>query len=560
MKKILVVLGGLLLVLGGAVVVVVLFFTFAGFSEESGYFGYAALTSTMAAADSEAEMQEESMAAAEAPAAEVAQPRVASSAPRAAAAAPLPNASFASDARVIRNGILTLVVQDPATAVHDIEQIIARIPGAFVASGAVRQAGDPQPTSLTLRVPVESFDQAMAALRALAEEVLAEQTTARDVTEEYTDLDARLRNLQAAETQLLTLLERADTVEDLLKIENRLAEVRQEIEQLQGRLNVLIDRIALATIHVLLHAPPDLSVVVAAESLPAAHSVTAFAVAYRNDGSVSARDARLTLYVPERLSVLDMSQGGVYDPISREISWTLSDIPAGVADTVYVHLRVESAEADIQLRAEIQSASAEADSANNAAGITLSFAPDLALEVDSRAAAAQGSEVPVWILYSNVGTADATDVTLQAALPEGVTFVRADFGGSYDREAGTVVWKLGRLQAGETQQVRMDVRVDVAEGRLQIPIAISAEQADAVAFNDRTDVFLTALREDVSTRSLWQPSQTVTASIAALIVVAQGAVNVLIWVITFGIPLAAIGLLALGVRAGLRRVRRSDKT
>ena len=556
MGKILVVLGGLLLALGGVVVVVVLFFTFAGISQESGYFGYAALSRTTAAADSEAEMQEESLAAAEAPAAQVAQPRVASSAPK--AAAPLPNASFASDARVIRNGILTLVVQDPAVAVHDIEQIIAGIPGAFVASGAVRQAGDPQPSSLTLRVPVEAFDQAMAALRALAEEVLAEQTTARDVTEEYTDVDARLRNLQAAETQLLTLLERADTVEDLLKIENRLAEVRQEIEQLQGRLNVLINRIALATIHVLLHAPPDLSVVVAAESLPSAHTVTAFAVSYRNDGSVSARDARLKLYVPERLSVLDMSQGGVYDPISREISWALSDIPAGAADTVYVHLRVESAEADIQLSAEIQSASAEADIANNAAGITLSFAPDLALEVDSRAAAAQGSEVPVWILYSNVGTADATDVTLQAALPTEVTFVRADFGGSYDRETGAVVWKLGRLQAGETRQVRMDVRVDVAEGRLQIPVAVSAEQADAVAFNDRTDVFLTALREDVSARSLWQPGRTVAASIAALIVVAQGAVNVLIWVLTFGIPLAVIGLLALGVRAGVRRLRRSE--
>ena len=558
MGKILVVLGGLLLALGGVVVVVVLFFTFAGNSEESGYFGYAALSRTTAAADSEAAMQEESLAAAEAPAAQVAQPRVASSAPKAAAAAPLPNASFASDARVIRNGILTLVVQDPAVAVHDIEQIIVGLPGAFVASGAVRQAGDPQPSSLTLRVPVEDFDQAMAALRALAEEVLAEQTTARDVTEEYTDLDARLRNLQAAETQLLTLLERADTVEDLLKIENRLAEVRQEIEQLQGRLNVLINRIALATIHVLLHAPPDLSVVVAAESLPAAHTVTAFAVSYRNDGSVSARDARLTLYVPERLSVLDMSQGGVYDPISREISWALSDIPAGMADTVYVHLRVESAEADIQLSAEIQSASAEADVANNAADITLSFAPDLALEVDSRAAAAQGSEVPVWILYSNVGTADATDVTLQAALPAEVTFIRADFGGSYDRETGAVVWKLGRLQAGETRQVRMDVRVDVAEGRLQIPVAVSAEQADAVAFNDRTDVFLTALREDVSARSLWQPGQTVAASIAALIVVAQGAVNVLIWVLTFGIPLAVIGLLALGVRAGIRRLWRSE--
>ena len=104
----------------------------------------------------------------------------------------------------------------------------------------------------------------MAALRALAEEVLAEQTTARDVTEEYTTGCAPAQP-QAAETQLLALLERADTVEDLLKIENRLAEVRQEIDNSRA-LNVLVDRIALATIHVLLHAPPDHLRVVAAES------------------------------------------------------------------------------------------------------------------------------------------------------------------------------------------------------------------------------------------------------------------------------------------------------
>ena len=49
--------------------------------------------------------------------------------------------------------------------------------------------------------------------------------------------------------------------------------------------------------------------------------------------------------------------------------------------------------------------------------------------------------------------------------------------------------------------------VDVAEGRLLIPVAIAAEQADAVAFNNRTEIFLTALREDVTTRSVWQPDR-----------------------------------------------------
>ena len=107
-------------------------------------------------------------------------------------------------------------------------------------------------------------------------------------------------------------------------------------------------------------------------------------------------------------------------------------------------------------------------------------------------------------------------------------------------------------------QVLMRVRVDVDEGRLQIPVSIAAEQADAVDFNNHTEILLTALREDVSDRSIWQPGQTVEASVAALVVVARAAVDVLIWVLTFGIPLAIIGLLGLGVRAGIRRLRRKQ--
>jgi hypothetical protein len=553
MRKILLILGAVILALSGALLIgALLFIVFAGVSEDAVMSeSRSVLTRDSRAPADVAVLEREESAPQSEPAA-----KVAGGSQKVALAAPVPNVSFADDAKVIRNGALTLVVESPTTAVAGIEQIIAGIPGAFIATADVRQAGDLQPTSLTLRVPAAAFDRAMSALRALAEEVLAEQVTARDVTEEYTDLDARLRNLQAAETQLLTLVEQANTVDDLLKVEKRLSEVRGEIEQLQGRFNVLENRIALATIRVLLHAPPDLSVVLAAESLPTAHAVTSFALTYRNDGSVTARDGMLVLQVPEFLSVLDMGQGGVYEPLAREIRWNVSDIPAGSMNTVYAQLRVESTENDILLHADIHSASADADNADNATGLTLTFAPDLTLQVDGPASAAQGSSFPIWMFFTNTGTADATDVTIRTTLPPGLTFVRANSGGSYDSETSTVVWKLGLLQAGAGNEVLMHVRVDVAEGRLQIPVSIAAEQDDAVAFNNRAEMFLTALSEDVSTRSVWQPGQTIETSIAALIVVAQRAVDVLIWLITFGVPLAIVGVLALAARAGIRRLRR----
>ncbi len=552
---ILTVLGGLLAVAGGIVLAGILFFLVIGVSDEAMYFGSAAERTemTMAAADSAA-IEREEMAPAEAPAA-----RVANAERRVAVAAPAVSTGFATDAKVIRNGSLTLVVASPTSAVEDIQLIIAGIPGAFIATADVRQAGDLQPTVLTLRVPAAEFDRAMAALRGLAQEVLAEQVTARDVTEEYSDLDARLRNLQAAETQLLALVEQTNNVEDLLKVEQRLAEVRGEIEQLQGRLNVLENRIALATINVLLHAPPDLSVVLTAENLPVAHEVTTFALTYRNDGSVTARDGLLVFRVPEFLSVIGIGHGGAYEPLSREIRWSLADIAPGSVNSVYAQLRVESTENDIQLHAHIQSASAELDDANNTAFLTLSFAPDLSLQFDAPASGAQGSTIPIWVFYENAGTGDATDVTVQTTLPPGLTFVRATSGGSYDRETGTVTWKLGWLQAGTGSDLRIEVRVDVAEGRLLIPVAIAAEQADAVAFNNRTEIFLTALSEDVTTRSVWQPGQTVESSLAALVVAAQRAVDVLIWVLTFGIPLAIIAAIALAVRAGIRRLRQGRR-
>jgi hypothetical protein len=76
-------------------------------------------------------------------------------------------------------------------------------------------------------------------LRQLAVAVPYETTTARDVTEEYVDLEAQLRNLQATEAQYLTLLERAENVEEILKVQKELSTVRGQIEQIEGRMQYL---------------------------------------------------------------------------------------------------------------------------------------------------------------------------------------------------------------------------------------------------------------------------------------------------------------------------------
>ena len=81
-------------------------------------------------------------------------------------------------------------------------------------------------------------------------------TTGQDVTEEYVDVDARRRNLVRQEERLLTILDQAKTVEDILKVEGQLERVRGEIEALTGRLRYLDDQVELSTVDVELRERP----------------------------------------------------------------------------------------------------------------------------------------------------------------------------------------------------------------------------------------------------------------------------------------------------------------
>ena len=143
-----------------------------------------------------------------------------------------------SDRMVVRNASLTLAVDSVPRALEAVRGLTEGIGGFVSGSSSYYQDGVEYAT-LTLRVPSSAYTHIITSLRKLAVRVENEDSTARDVTEEYTDLDAQIRNLQAAEAQLLELMKRAVTVEEMLKVQVELTNTRGMIERIQGRMNVL---------------------------------------------------------------------------------------------------------------------------------------------------------------------------------------------------------------------------------------------------------------------------------------------------------------------------------
>ncbi|MEK7281715.1 MAG: DUF4349 domain-containing protein [Chloroflexota bacterium] len=143
-----------------------------------------------------------------------------------------------TDRRIIRTANLSLAVDKVSETVEAVTKMAGEL-GGFVVSSS-RQGEEVGGTaSITIRVESGKFDQALSRLRGLAVRVESENTSGQDVTEEFVDLQAQLRNLEATEAQFVKLLDRAQTVEDVLKVQQALSEVRGRIESLKGRIQFL---------------------------------------------------------------------------------------------------------------------------------------------------------------------------------------------------------------------------------------------------------------------------------------------------------------------------------
>ena len=145
---------------------------------------------------------------------------------------------LSADRMIVYTGNMALVVDDIVNSIDGISALAENLGGYVVSSSSWRD-GERLVGQIAIRVLAEHFDEAIKALRSHAVEVISETTSSKDVTEEYVDLSAKLKNLEATEERLLEILKKAETVEEILEVENQLSSVRGEIERTKGRIQYL---------------------------------------------------------------------------------------------------------------------------------------------------------------------------------------------------------------------------------------------------------------------------------------------------------------------------------
>lgn len=139
---------------------------------------------------------------------------------------------------IVRTANMYIAVEDIDASLDNISLLAESLGGYVVSSNSWRE-GTRNHGTIVIRVLVDNYNDALNAISELAVEVNSKSMTSVDVSEEYADLDAKLKNLEAAESQLLLLMEKAETVEDILSIQKELTNTREDIELIKGRMQYL---------------------------------------------------------------------------------------------------------------------------------------------------------------------------------------------------------------------------------------------------------------------------------------------------------------------------------
>jgi hypothetical protein len=165
--------------------------------------------------------------------------------------------------KIIRNAEITIEVDAPDEGQRKIASIAEKHGGFVVISESSQsdtksQSSAASVVNVVIRVPAQNFNAAVEEIRgavAPGGRILHEKKSGQDVTEEYIDLEARLRAKRALEAQFLEIMKQAHKVSDALEVQTQLTQVRTEIEQIEGRRRFLENQSALSTITVTLRTP-----------------------------------------------------------------------------------------------------------------------------------------------------------------------------------------------------------------------------------------------------------------------------------------------------------------
>lgn len=148
----------------------------------------------------------------------------------------------AIERKIIKNADVSLLVDDYNAVVNAIKERVASL-GGYVANESVNASGPEgiRNGNMQVRIPQQHFENFLSGMEGLGK-VNNRNVYTQDVTEEYVDIESRLRALRTKEERLLAILEKSGQLSDILAVENELANTRAQLESLQGRMRYLDNR------------------------------------------------------------------------------------------------------------------------------------------------------------------------------------------------------------------------------------------------------------------------------------------------------------------------------
>lgn len=154
---------------------------------------------------------------------------------------------------IIHQASLSVNVKELDKAQANIEQKVAHYGGYIVESNVYKEDDQTSSGKMVVRIPEKHFEKFLADAEGQAAKVLERNVTGQDVTEQYVDLQSRVKSKRAVEERLLAFMSKAQKTEDLLKISADLAKVQEEIEVMVGKMKYLENQTSFSTVELLMY-------------------------------------------------------------------------------------------------------------------------------------------------------------------------------------------------------------------------------------------------------------------------------------------------------------------
>lgn len=160
--------------------------------------------------------------------------------------------------KIIKDGRMGIRVADIEVSKSQIDSLVIRF-GAYYANESFYNDNSQVSYSLQIRIPAKNFENFVQSIEHGKAEILHKSFDSRDVTEEFIDLETRLENKKAYLNRYQALLKKANSIKEILDIEEKIRALEEELESTQGRLNYLNTQVAYSTLSLEISKPKDFS-------------------------------------------------------------------------------------------------------------------------------------------------------------------------------------------------------------------------------------------------------------------------------------------------------------